>query len=397
MQAAALQVDRLHRVMQHGGDGVGKNAVGMVVQRLQRLRHGGDLYLCHRVDVLVKNESDLLFLHLPDLIAVSDVALDKTGTCVQLERGARIQPAFHVDRALGHARFVDLVLVEHAEVFGLKQVVPAPPGKRELLARKGVDITQAHAVKAVGAVDLDKLAERLVELRGKILPMRVAHRGQGDEILCQAELVAAVVGDKGVVVYCLRPRAVHCGQLLHLALIAREGGADDLLKIGRLARINGENGGKAQLADDFDELIFTVSIAAVVGRDHDAVPPKKFCINYRGNAGECQIARGEKNLPAKNAHMRVFLSQTTLAIPNHNTLERPTTNQKGVINMATKNNNKLNVPEAKAAMNKFKMEAASEVGVNLKEGYNGDLTSREAGSVGGQMVKKMIESYEKGL
>ena len=51
-------------------------------------------------------------------------------------------------------------------------------------------------------------------------------------------------------------------------------------------------------------------------------------------------------------------------------------------------NNKINVPEARAAMDKFKMEAASEVGVNLKEGYNGDLTSREA-SVGGQMVKKM--------
>ena len=59
--------------------------------------------------------------------------------------------------------------------------------------------------------------------------------------------------------------------------------------------------------------------------------------------------------------------------------------------------NKLNVPEARAAMDKFKMEAASEVGVNLKEGYNGDLTSREAGSIGGQMVKKMIESYEQGL
>ena len=57
--------------------------------------------------------------------------------------------------------------------------------------------------------------------------------------------------------------------------------------------------------------------------------------------------------------------------------------------MSTKNTNKLNVPEAKAAMNKFKMEAASEVGVNLKNGYNGHLTSREAGSVGGQMVKKM--------
>ena len=57
--------------------------------------------------------------------------------------------------------------------------------------------------------------------------------------------------------------------------------------------------------------------------------------------------------------------------------------------MSAKNNNKLNVPEARSAMDKFKMEAASEVGVNLKEGYNGDLTSREAGSVGGQMVKKM--------
>ena len=55
--------------------------------------------------------------------------------------------------------------------------------------------------------------------------------------------------------------------------------------------------------------------------------------------------------------------------------------------MSTKNTNKLNVPQARAAMDKFKMEAASEVGVNLKEGYNGDLTSREAGSVGGQMVK----------
>ena len=62
-----------------------------------------------------------------------------------------------------------------------------------------------------------------------------------------------------------------------------------------------------------------------------------------------------------------------------------------------KSSSKLNVPEAKAAMDKFMMEAASEVGVNLKDGYNGHLTSREAGSVGGQMVKKMIESYEKSL
>ena len=59
--------------------------------------------------------------------------------------------------------------------------------------------------------------------------------------------------------------------------------------------------------------------------------------------------------------------------------------------------NKNVVPEAREALNRFKMEAASEVGVNLKQGYNGDLTSRQAGSIGGQMVKKMIKSYEEGM
>ena len=53
-----------------------------------------------------------------------------------------------------------------------------------------------------------------------------------------------------------------------------------------------------------------------------------------------------------------------------------------------KSNNQINVPQAREAMDKFKMQAASEVGVNLQNGYNGNLTSREAGSVGGQMVKK---------
>lgn len=62
-----------------------------------------------------------------------------------------------------------------------------------------------------------------------------------------------------------------------------------------------------------------------------------------------------------------------------------------------KSNNQINIPEARQAMDQFKMEAASEVGVNLKKGYNGDLTSREAGSVGGQMVKKMVEAYERSL
>ena len=57
--------------------------------------------------------------------------------------------------------------------------------------------------------------------------------------------------------------------------------------------------------------------------------------------------------------------------------------------------NKSVVPEAKEALNRFKMEAASEVGVNLKQGYNGDLTSAQNGYVGGYMVKKMIEQQEK--
>ena len=59
--------------------------------------------------------------------------------------------------------------------------------------------------------------------------------------------------------------------------------------------------------------------------------------------------------------------------------------------------NKKVVPEAKEALNKFKMEVANEVGVNLKQGYNGDLTSKEAGSIGGQMVKKMVEAYENSI
>ena len=59
--------------------------------------------------------------------------------------------------------------------------------------------------------------------------------------------------------------------------------------------------------------------------------------------------------------------------------------------------NKIVVPDAKQSLDNFKMEVARSLNVNLKQGYNGDLTSREAGSVGGQMVKKMIEAYEQGM
>ena len=62
-----------------------------------------------------------------------------------------------------------------------------------------------------------------------------------------------------------------------------------------------------------------------------------------------------------------------------------------------KSSNTLVNPNARDAMDRFKMEAASQVGVNLKNGYTGDLTSRQAGSIGGQMVRKMIEAYENGM
>ncbi|NMA37499.1 MAG: alpha/beta-type small acid-soluble spore protein [Papillibacter sp.] len=64
--------------------------------------------------------------------------------------------------------------------------------------------------------------------------------------------------------------------------------------------------------------------------------------------------------------------------------------------MANSSNRILN-PNAREAMDKFKMEAAGDVGVSLKQGYNGDITARQAGSIGGQMVKKMIQAYENGL
>ena len=65
--------------------------------------------------------------------------------------------------------------------------------------------------------------------------------------------------------------------------------------------------------------------------------------------------------------------------------------------MASKSSSRMEVPQAKDAMNRFKMEVANEIGVNLKDGYNGDLTSREAGSIGGEMVRQMIKKQEESM
>ena len=75
--------------MEHGGDRVGKDAVGMRVQGVERFRHGGDLHLASGVHVLIEDEAHFLFLHLLNLIAAADVALDKAWARVQLERRER--------------------------------------------------------------------------------------------------------------------------------------------------------------------------------------------------------------------------------------------------------------------------------------------------------------------
>lgn len=66
-------------------------------------------------------------------------------------------------------------------------------------------------------------------------------------------------------------------------------------------------------------------------------------------------------------------------------------------NQTNNSSSRINVPGARQALNNMKQEIANELGVNLKQGYNGDLTSRQAGSVGGQMVKKMIQQYEQSM
>ena len=65
--------------------------------------------------------------------------------------------------------------------------------------------------------------------------------------------------------------------------------------------------------------------------------------------------------------------------------------------MSSKNSNQINVPEARQAMDNLKQEVASELGITLKQGYNGDIAAKDAGHIGGNMVKKMIESYEKSM
>jgi hypothetical protein len=78
-------------------------------------------------------------------------------------------------------------------------------------------------------------------------------------------------------------------------------------------------------------------------------------------------------------------------------LEHPTVHQFNKENEKMARSNQVLNPNAREALDRFKMESASEVGVNLKQGYNGDLTSRQAGSVGGNMVKKMIQAYESNM
>ena len=94
-------------------------------------------------------------------------------------------------------------------------------------------------------------------------------------------------------------------------------------------------------------------------------------------------------------HEKKADAHTNTKISDHKSayLKQENPNQTEVNEMASKTN-RVEVPAAKAAMDRFKTEVASELGVNLKEGYNGDLISKEAGSIGGEMVRRMIKKQE---
>ena len=100
---------------------------------------------------------------------------------------------------------------------------------------------------------------------------------------------------------------------------------------------------------------------------------------------------------AARAVRAAFLRSVWFGTIRQNTVHGRIPNHTKEMHKMAKTSNKLVNPNAREAMNRFKMEAANEVGVNLKQGYNGDLTSKQAGSVGGQMVKKMIQAYENGM
>ena len=101
--------------------------------------------------------------------------------------------------------------------------------------------------------------------------------------------------------------------------------------------------------------------------------------------------------PARNIHIAPHWGKTSLAVRKFFLRKVFSSEESEKERTLMKSNNQINVPQAKQAMEQFKMQAAQEVGVNLQSGYNGHLTSREAGSVGGQMVKKMIEAYEQNM
>ena len=103
------------------------------------------------------------------------------------------------------------------------------------------------------------------------------------------------------------------------------------------------------------------------------------------------------HFPKRNNHIQTVFGKTTPTETKNAFFGKCFLPKKAKERNIMKSNNQINIPQAREAMDKFKMQAAQEVGVNLTNGYNGHLTSREAGSVGGQMVKKMIEAYEQSM
>ena len=179
-------------------------------------------------------------------------ALDHTGAAVQLQAAAARQCHLHILRDALDALLLHVVLRHQAKIGGLNKVAERHALQAEGAAGKAVDVAQADALKIRRVIDGDELCQHLVELPGKILPRRIDRCGQRKEGVCQVDLPVAcgrqelIVHDRRLLLELHGARlADHLGrELFQIARIARELGADGLLKFGRLLRADGRIVGK---------------------------------------------------------------------------------------------------------------------------------------------------------
>ena len=185
---------------------------------------------------------------------------------MQLQAAAASQRHLHILRDALDALLLHVVLRHQAKIGGLNKVAERHALQAEGAAGKAVDVAQADALKIRRVIDGDELCQHLVELPGKILPRRIDRCGQRKEGVCQVDLPVAcgrqelIVHDRRLLLELHGARlADHLGrELFQIARIARELGADGLLKFGRLLRADGKDRRKTELTDHLDQLALAI-------------------------------------------------------------------------------------------------------------------------------------------